>query len=456
MHSVNTAEFTITDTQHISSDIHGIKDHQISPGCLRTIARLQEAGYTSYLVGGAVRDLLLDRIPKDFDVATSATPDQVRRVFRRCRLIGRRFRLAHVYDGAETIEVATFRGSGDSDIHSEHEHLMENGRIVRDNVFGSEHEDAVRRDFTANALFYDPGKHLLIDHVGGYADLKERRLSLIGDAETRYREDPVRMLRAIRFASSRSLRLAEETRQPIRELAQLLAQVPPARLFDEVCKLMLSGHAYKATRKLAKYSLFKQLFPDVSVTLTADGSLQASPMLVQALRNTDQRVRDELPVTPGFLFAVLLWEPLQQRMAELTQTGMNAMEAMTQASDELLFVQSRSVALPRRFGAMCREIWMMQHRFRHRKGKRAVRLLEEIRFRAAFDFLKLRAVEDPRMVEPAEWWEHLQTLGIERQREELGLPANAKINQPDRTGKKPRRRKRGRGKPGSQPSSGGG
>ncbi len=371
-----------------------------------------------------MRDLLLERTPKDFDVATSATPEQVRRVFRRCRLIGRRFRLAHVYAGMEQIEVATFRGSGNSDIHSEHEHLMQDGRIVRDNVFGSEHEDAVRRDFTANALFYEPGKKILIDHVNGYADIKNRRLRLIGDAETRYREDPVRMLRAVRFASSRSLRLAEDTRQPIPELAILLKQVPPARLFDEVCKLMLSGSSYKVTRNLVKYGLFVQLFPEISARIDDEGKLLASPVLIKSLYNTDQRVSNDLPVTPGFLFAVLLWEPLQQRMAELiNQQGLNQTQAMIQASEELLFEQARSVvALPRRFGSMCREIWMMQHRFRHIRGKRAASLLAEHRFRAAYDFLLLRADQDPQLKQLADWWTHLQTLKPERQREKMGLP----------------------------------
>lgn len=403
-------------------------------------------------MGGAVRDLLLERTPKDFDVATSATPEQVRRVFRRCRLIGRRFRLAHVYAGMEIIEVATFRGSGDSDIHSEHEHLMQDGRIVRDNVFGSEHEDAIRRDFTANALFYDPGKKQLIDHVGGYADIKNRSLRLIGDAETRYREDPVRMLRAVRFASSRSLRLAEDTRQPIPELSNLLTQVPPARLFDEVCKLMLSGSSYKVTRNLVKYDLFEQLFPEIDAHIDAESKLQTSPILIKSLHNTDQRVSNDLPVTPGFLFAVLLWEPLQKRITGLVdKQNLNHTQAMIQASEELLFIQARSVvALPRRFGSMCREIWLMQNRFRHTRGKRAARLLAEHRFRAAYDFLLLCADQDPELQERADWWTRLQTLKPERQRQEMGLPPLTDEQRENLDtapkGRRPRKRKRSKPK----------
>lgn len=461
-HAVKSAEPTITDSQYIPFASHGISNSQISSGCLSTISKLQRSGYTAYLVGGAVRDLLLGREPKDFDVATSATPEQVKRVFRRCRLIGRRFRLAHVYAGMETIEVATFRGSGDSDIHSEHEHLMDNGRILRDNVFGSEHEDAIRRDFTANALFYDPEKQQVIDHVGGFADLKERQLRLIGDAETRYREDPVRMLRAVRFAGSRSLRLVDKTRELIPELAHLLSQVPPARLFDEVCKLMLSGSSYKVTRNLVKYGLFAELFPEIEASMDEHGMLHAPPMLIQALHNTDQRVSEQLPVTPGFLFAVLLWQPLQQRIDELLDEDLNPTQAMIQASEELLFIQQRQVALPRRFAAMSREIWMMQHRFRHMRGKRALRLLAENRFRAAYDFLLLRADHEPEQREYADWWQHLQTLKPERQLEKMGLPPNTVIPQHKsgrrQTGQTPsgqaksgnrrrKRRRRGRGKP---------
>ncbi len=447
-------EPAITEPEYIPSSEHGIDKRQISSGCLSTIARLQQAGYTAYLVGGAVRDLLLGRVPKDFDVATSATPEQVRRVFHRCRLIGRRFRLAHVYAGMETIEVATFRGSGNSDTHTEHEHLIQDGRIVRDNVFGSEHEDAVRRDFTANALFYEPGKQQLIDYVGGYTDLKQRRLRLIGDAQTRYREDPVRMLRAVRFASSRNLSLADSVNQPIPKLAHLLSQVPPARLFDEVCKLMLSGTAYKATCNLVKYQLFTQLFPDIQASIDSQHLLQTTSMLISALHNTDKRVAQELPVTPGFLFAVLLWEPLQLRITVLLKQNLNHNQAMIQASQELLFEQSRTIALPRRFGAMCREIWVMQHRFRHICGKRAISLFTEVRFRAAYDFLLLRAEQEPEFREQAEWWSHLQTLNPEQQRKKMGLPPASNNNGDDKVHKKrSSRRKRKRPKTDTAPNN---
>lgn len=414
-----------SDHHLIPVNVHGIDVAKISSGCLNTIAQLQQHGYTAYLVGGAVRDLLLDRVPKDFDVATSATPEQVRLVFRRCRLIGRRFRLAHVYAGAEIIEVATFRGNGDSDTHSEQQHLVEDGRILRDNVFGSEQEDAIRRDFTANALFYDPKTQHVIDYVDGYTDLKAQRLRLIGDAETRYREDPVRMLRAVRFASSRDLTLVGDTESCILPLTSLLSQVPPARLFDEICKLLLTGDAYQTTSNLVKYGLFKQLFPNIKLVLDKQNKLSEPAILIQALNNSDTRVRNQQPVTPGFLFAVLLWSPLQERIDQLVSQGYDAYQALSEASEHLLNEQSQRIALPRRFGAMTREIWMMQQRFTRMRGKRAARLLDEARFRAAYDFLLLHCIEKPELQSVADWWTQLQTLTPEEQMDKIGLPPSA-------------------------------
>lgn len=388
---------------------HGIQRRQFSANALKVIERLQQAGFQAYVVGGCIRDLLLDTRPKDFDVATSATPEEIRALFRNARLIGRRFRLAHVRFGREIIELATFRGSGDSDdVDSQRRVIEDGGRVTRDNVFGTEAEDARRRDFTINALMYDPATETIRDHVGGYDDVRQRRLRLIGDPVSRYREDPVRLLRAVRFMVKLDLTMEPGTGGPIVAMAPLLDDIPPARLFDEILKLFLAGHAWPTYQALVRQALWPQLFPG----LFADPS--EPPRLVeQALKNTDQRIAEGLPVTPGFLFAAFLWQRVKARADALVASGTAPVDALAEAGEEAIVAQARKVALHRRFSTIAKEIWCMQPRFERRRGQRAVRLINERRFRAAYDFLLLRVAEEPELAELAQWWTDIQAVDQE-------------------------------------------
>lgn len=356
-------------------------------------------------MGGSVRDLLLGKAPKDFDVATSATPEEVQAVFPRCRLIGRRFRLAHVRKAGHLIEVATFRGvatpGGDDD------HELENGRILRDNVFGTVEEDAIRRDFTINALFLDPVSGDIRDYVGGYQDLSDRRLRLIGDPEVRYREDPVRLLRAARFEAKLGVEPDEGTGEMIPQLADLLEDVPTARLFEEVNKLFLTGHGMRSMEALQRFGLSRSLFPAMPKG-ASKGKVRMSMLLRKTLENTDQRIREGLPVTPAFLYAALLWQPLLERAEKLEETSESEYMAIMAASEEVIAMQSRRTAIPRRFSAVTRQIWLMQARFKKTRGKRWKRLLYEQRFRAGYDFLRLRAMEDESLQPLCEFWTQAQ------------------------------------------------
>ncbi len=391
---------------------HGIARDRFSAAALKVVEGLQAAGHDACVVGGGVRDLLLGLKPKDFDVATSATPEQIQKTFRRARLIGRRFRLAHVRFGREVIEVATFRGQSQDSPDTEHS----NGRILRDNTFGSEAEDAVRRDFTLNALMYDPATETVKDYVGGYRDLKDRSLRLIGDPVTRYREDPVRLLRAARFAVKLDLKIEPATAGPIPQMASLLTDIPPARLFEEVLKLFMAGQAWPSFRKLVQFGLWDVLFPGL-----LDDPAHPGPLIVQALRNTDERVREGKPVTPAFLFAALLWPRVSEKAALLEKEGLAPVEALAEAGEIVLAEQVRQVAIPRRFSGMSKQIWMFQPRFMRMKGKRVMALLNERRFRAAYDFLLLRALEDPELEPVAQWWTEIQELDPEaRQKKVFG------------------------------------
>ena len=352
-----------------------------------------------------MRDLLLGKAPKDFDVATSATPEEVQAVFPRCRLIGRRFRLAHVRKAGHLIEVATFRGvatpGGDDD------HELENGRILRDNVFGTVEEDAIRRDFTINALFLDPVSGDIRDYVGGYQDLSDRRLRLIGDPEVRYREDPVRLLRAARFEAKLGVEPDEGTGEMIPQLADLLEDVPTARLFEEVNKLFLTGHGMRSMEALQRFGLSRAMFPAMPRG-SGKGKVRISVMLRKTLENTDHRVKRELPVTPAFLFAALLWQPVRERADRMVEEGESEYMAILNASEQVIFEQSQRTAIPRRFSAVTRQIWLMQARFAKTKGKHWKRLLYEQRFRAGYDFLLMRAEEDPELKPLCEFWTEAQ------------------------------------------------
>jgi len=365
---------------------------------------LQDAGFEAFIVGGSVRDLLLGKAPKDFDVATSATPEEVQEVFPRCRLIGRRFRLAHVRKRGALIEVATFRARFDAD-DDESQHAS--GRILRDNVFGTVEEDALRRDFTINALFLDPVSGEIRDYVGGYQDMADRRLRLIGDPDVRYHEDPVRLLRAARFVAKLGVEPDEDTARRMPELAPLLRGVPPARLFEETCKLFMTGHGMRSMEALQRFGLSVTLFPGLRRG-AGPGKIQLCVLLRHALENTDERVRTAKPVTPAFLYAALLWSRVDERSREFVQKGDPEYVAIMRSAEEAIAEQAQRTAIPRRFSAVTRQIWLLQPRFAKTRGKRWKRLLYEERFRAGYDFLLLRAKEDPSLEPLCEFWTRAQ------------------------------------------------
>ena len=389
----------------IPREQHVISRRDISPNALRVLYRLREGGFGAYLVGGAVRDLLLGLHPKDFDVATDATPEQVKSLFRNCRLIGRRFRLAHVVYGREIIEVATFRansddGSGDRE--------LEDGRLVRDNVYGTIEDDAIRRDFTCNALYYAIEDFSVRDYVGGYEDVQARVMRLIGDPETRYREDPVRMLRAVRLAAKLDFTIEPATAAPIPLLAPLLGEAAPARLFEEMLKLFLSGHAVASFERLEAHGLLGALLPETAAALRSNRSGALRRMLVQGLANTDARVAADEPVSPAFLFALLLWPAYCRALAGLQAQGMHAEEAQRRAADRVTLHQVQTIALPKRFSLPMQEIWLLQQRFSSRQRKRVFRLLANPRFRAAYDFLVLRLAASDSHAADVEFWRQAQ------------------------------------------------
>jgi poly(A) polymerase len=426
---------------------HGISRKNISNGALRVLYRLHEAGYKAFLVGGAVRDLLLGGHPKDFDVATDATPEQTRALFRNCRLIGRRFRLAHVVFGREIVEVATFRGIGEAGDSERH---VVDGRILRDNVYGSIEEDAIRRDFSINALYYDIADFSVRDYVGGIADLQQRTMRLIGDPEQRYREDPVRMLRAARLAAKLDFELAADTEEPIARLAPLLADVAPARLFDESLKLFLSGHGLESLRRLHNLGLLGQILPATAAALAGPNRERFGRLLGYAFTSTDERIRSDKSVTPAFLFAAMLWEPVRSLAERLIEEGSDPAVAWTIAVDRVLHEQAARIAIPKRFAIAMDEIWSLQARFEQRQKKRVMRLLAHPRFRAAFDFLVIRAHEEPELQAQVDWWTETQGLDPHDLAERLHppkAPASDEEGAPKR--KRSRRRKRKRGAPAS-------
>ncbi|MBK1724413.1 polynucleotide adenylyltransferase PcnB [Thiocystis violacea] len=403
----------LSDTTPIASPVivprpeHSISRANISENALKVLYRLRQESFKAHLVGGGVRDLLLGHEPKDFDIATDATPEQVRQVFRNCRLIGRRFRLAHVHFGRDIIEVATFRGSGADDAPADR--CLENGMIVRDNSYGTIEEDALRRDFTINALYYDIEDFSLIDYANGLEDIQAGRIRMIGDPEQRYREDPVRMLRAVRFACKLGFTIDPATEQPLFALGRLLEDIPAARLFDELLKLFQSGYGLEVFEKLRHYGLFGQLFPATEECLKLEDQAFPITFVSRGLANTDKRMQESKPVTPAFLFAVLLWEPVRQRFNQLqTGEGMSANEAMLVASSEISSQQQPLVAIPKRYSLPMREIWALQPRLEQCDGKRPYRLLTHPRFRAAYDFLVLRAEAGEADPELAAWWTRFQ------------------------------------------------
>ncbi|MEK6735873.1 MAG: polynucleotide adenylyltransferase PcnB [Pseudomonadota bacterium] len=413
-----TASDTVAKLRIIPFKQHGIRRNQINPCAIKITTGLQQAGYSAYIVGGAARDLLFGLTPKDYDVATNATPEQVRSVFRRSRIIGRRFRLVHVMCGAETVEVSTFRGhsSADEDDQATTIQTDQHGRLLQDNVFGTQEEDAARRDFTINALFYDPANEEILDYLNGYDDIKKRSLRIIGDPVQRYREDPVRMLRAVRLAAKLNIQIDAETAEPIGDLAPLLQNVPPSRLFDEMLKLLLSGHALTCVVDLRARGLHHGLLPMLDVILEQP---MGERFITIALKDTDERVKQNKPVSPGFLFAILLWHEVLSAWNSYQASGEKPLPALHKAMNETLSKQHKKLAVPRRFDAIIQEIWSMQPRFEARVGQKPFRLLAHPHFRAAYDFMMLRCESGELNPELGEWWTTFQSVDSDKRTQML-------------------------------------
>ena len=386
--------------------------------------KLKKEGFEAYLVGGCVRDMLLGREPKDFDVVTDADPDEVKRVFRNCRLIGRRFRLAHVHFGQEVIEVATFRGQGDVD--NDKQVLTKEGRLLRDNVYGTLEEDVWRRDFTVNALYYNIKDFSVVDYVGGMADHKTGTLRFIGDPDVRCKEDPVRMLRAVRFAVKLGFNIDQGCQTAILANSSLLAGIPAARLYDEAQKLFLTGKALQTFEMLRHYGLFQILFPATESSLAEEQDGFPRLFLIRALQNSDNRIAEGKTVTVYFLMAAFLWEPTQILAKKLIGQGVVEYMAYQEAANEVITRQIRLTAMPRYITTAIRELWNLQPKFNARIGSKPMRLLEHPRFRAAYDFLLLRSETGGAESELAEWWTTFQTANESERR---------KMTQPSRTRK---------------------
>ncbi len=436
---------------------HPISRSQIPGGALKVLYRLRDAGYQAFLVGGCVRDILIGIEPKDFDVATDALPEDVRHLFRNSRLIGRRFRLAHVRFGPQIIEVATFRAEhapaepdeeeGEEGVEAEEpaasgERVHDvHGRLLRDNVYGTIDQDVWRRDFTCNALYYNIADFSIWDYVGGFADIHARTLRLIGDPETRYREDPVRMLRAVRFEAKLGFTLDPATREPFARLGNLLDSIPPARLLDEFQKLFMAGFGERAFRLLLEYGMLEHLFPATAAHLARDPDGMAAQLIRAGLENTDRRIAEDRPVTPMFLFAVLLFGPVSEAAQRRFETGAHPGQAIAEAVDEVAGAQNRRIGIPKRFWGPMREMLALQPRFHRREGRRALGFVAHPRFRAAYDFLLLRAAaggEDPAI---ADWWTELQQLPRDEQERRVAATPAA---EPGVAGAPRRRRPRNR------------
>jgi poly(A) polymerase len=375
---------------------HGIDLQLVSPNAIRVTQTLQQAGFKAFIVGGAVRDLLLAVKPKDFDVATNATPEQVKQLFRRAFIIGRRFQIVHVMFGQELIEVTTFRGSSADNAPKD-----EHGRVLRDNTFGEQHEDAVRRDFTINAMYYDPAAQTVLDYHGGIADIRAKTLRIIGVPEERYREDPVRMLRVVRFAAKLKFTIDSTTGAPIAVMAPLINNVPAARVFDEMLKLLMSGHALACLQQLRQQGLHHGLLPLLDVVLEQP---LGEKFVSLALDNTDTRIKQGKTVSPGFLFASLLWHQVLEKWQAYQAAGEYPIPALHLAADDVLNAQTEKLALQRKIASDMRDIWAMQPRFERRTGKAPYKLLEHLRLRAGFDFLLLRCASGELDPELGEWW----------------------------------------------------
>ena len=415
----------------IPESVHQIPRHALDDNAMRVVYRILDAGFEGYLVGGCVRDLLAGKNPKDFDVATSATPEQTEPLFNRARLIGRRFKIVHVRFGREVIEVATFRAGHDTADSADQSRQAASGMLLRDNVYGNIEDDALRRDFSINALYYNVSDHSILDFANGYPDLLAKRIRIIGDPNERYREDPVRMLRAARFAAKLGFEIEESTAAPIHSLAPLIGKVAPARMFDEVLKLLQTGHGVATLRQLIRFDMFQYLLPGTDRML--DSELYPVKTLVDcALRNTDRRLNQGKNVNPAFLFAAMLWYPLVERMAKLEKrSDLPPLQRLHEAANQVLAEQIKATAIPRRFSTMIREIWELQHRLP--RTDRAEQIMESPRFRAGYDLLILREEAGDNQNGLGAWWTEYQR----------GNKPPAPRHEPrDEKRKRPRRRRR--------------
>lgn len=432
------------EPRRIAADSHGLYPDMISHGARDVVQKLSAAGYQAYVVGGCVRDALLDKHPKDFDVATDATPEQVKSVFRRARIIGRRFRIVHVRYGREIVEVTTFRAPHTGSVsnssnnsgkhkkrkHGEHSRRSDEGMLLRDNVFGSLEEDAERRDFTINALYYQPEENVLLDFVNGLDDIESQTLRMIGDPATRYREDPVRMLRAARFSAKLNFQMDPATLAPLAELHTLIEEVPAARLFDEVLKLLMKGDALRTYDILTEHHIFEHLFPDTARVIRDNAACDT--FIRQALTNTDLRIRVEQHVTPAFLLGALLWPAVEVLRTRHLAAGMPPALALNKASAEVISREVQHISIPKRFSIPMREIWDLHLRLSNRGGNRAFQLLELPRFRAAYDFVLLREQAGEDLGGLGTWWTQFQEADDDtRQQMAANLPSG------------PRRKRRG-------------
>ena len=434
------------DPHIIPRDQHNISRKNIGDLALKVMTTLHKAGFAGFLVGGGVRDLLLGGHPKDFDIATDATPEQVKNLFRGARIIGRRFKIVHVGYGRDVIEVTTFRGSHQpaEEAHkgkrpsNQKSVRSKDGMLLRDNVFGTVEEDAIRRDFTINALYYSNADFAVYDYTNGMQDMKDRVIRIIGDPETRYREDPVRMLRAVRFAGKLNFDIETSTAAPIKELAPSLSDISSARMFDEALKLFMSGYGVATYELMQQHGLFEPLFPQTQHSLKDPA---AQTLIMQALENTDKRIKQGKPVTPAFIYAALLWPPVNQRQQQLISEGLPAVPAMHQAAQEVASKQQHLTAVPKRFGIPMREIWDLQLRLPNRGGRKAEQLFENRRFRAAYDFMILREQAGEDTGDVVQWWTDYQNRSPD-QREAMSKALQNKGG-----------KRRTRRKPSSQPKT---
>ncbi len=421
---------SIDEAEVIAREDHSISRNHISENALKVLHRLKSAGYDSYLVGGGVRDLLLGQSPKDFDIVTDAHPEQVHKLFRNSRLIGRRFRLVHVVYGRDMIEVATLRGHHDNAQGKHESKKSDSGMLLRDNVYGTIDEDAIRRDFTINALYYDIKDFSVHSYAGGMQDLNKRRLRLIGDPKTRYREDPVRMLRAVRFAAKLDFSIDSKSAAPINELAPLLLDIPAARMFEEVLKLFMAGYAQKTFELLEKYNLFAQLFPHTQQCINENSDYRN--LVNHALANSDARVAQGKSLTPAFLFSVFLWPCLLETAKTLRDQGIPAVPALHQAASEVISNQQNHTTIPKRFMIPMREIWDLQRRLEKRLPRQIESTIGHGRFRAAYDFILLREQNGENLDKAGAWWTDYQEQHPEALRQSRDKPRYNSRNRPRR------------------------